>query len=200
MKEKNNLFFICFLIIIFLVSLFLSACTMPRTKIYSLNIDYTHTEYLKSKFADKSLAVIVNAPRHLSQPYIVYRHSPYEMEISKYSRWDSTPQEIIKKNLKDYLSFQKIFKEVKTSYTYQEGFYILEIDLKKFERFDSKNDSYGELLFDYTLLSSEGNEIASSSIHKKEVLKEKSFLELAKILSNALNEACIEMKDKFLTD
>jgi uncharacterized lipoprotein YmbA len=175
----------------------MNACTMPQTKIYSINMNYPFTEKdFKGKFSEKLVMIVVNAPRHLSQPYIVYRTSPYEMEISKYSKWEASPQEIIKKVMKDYISSLKIFKEVKTSYTSQEGYYTLEIDLKRFERFDSENISYGELLFDYVLISPEGNEIERSRINKKIELQEKSFLSLAKILSNALHEACVETGDK----
>jgi len=192
MKKKN----ICLLIICSIV-LLMNACTMPKTKIYSINMNYPFTEKdFKGRFSEKLVMIVVNAPRHLSQPYIVYRTSPYEMEISKYSKWEASPQEIIKKVMKDYISYLKIFKEVKTSYTSQEGYYTLEIDLKRFERFDSENISYGELLFDYVLISPEGNVIESSRINKKIELQEKSFLSLAKILSNALHEACVETGDK----
>ncbi|NWF98319.1 MAG: membrane integrity-associated transporter subunit PqiC [Nitrospirae bacterium] len=192
MKKKN----ICLLIICSII-LLMNACTMPQTKIYSINMNYPFTEKdFKGKFSEKLVMIVVNAPRHLSQPYIVYRTSPYEMEISKYSKWEASPQEIIKKVMKDYISSLKIFKEVKTSYTSQEGYYTLEIDLKRFERFDSENISYGELLFDYVLISPEGNEIERSRINKKIELQEKSFLSLAKILSNALHEACVETGDK----
>ncbi len=196
MRKNNLTILICFSMMICSISLFMSACTIPKTKIYSLNINYPYNEKaLESKFSEKSVAIIVNAPRHLSQPYIVYRTSPYEMEISKYSKWEASPQEIIKKAIKDYLSYLKIFKEVRTSYTFQEGYYILEIDLKRFERFDSENKSCGDLLFDYTLISPEGNDIVRSSIHKRMELQEKSFLNLAKILSNALKEASVEIRE-----
>ncbi len=199
MEKKTKLILIYLSIIVFSISLLMSACTMPQTKIYSLDLNYPYNEKdLKSKFSEKAVTIIVNAPRHLSQPYIVYRTSPYEMEISKYSKWEASPQEIIKKAMKDYLSSSRIFKEVKTSYTFQEGYYTLEIDLKKFERFDSENKSYGELLFDYILISPEGNEIVCSTINKRMELQEKSFLGLAKILTNAIKEASIEIGDKIV--
>lgn len=172
---------------------FLSACTMPDTKIYSLNIGAPEiSSPVKDGFSDKSLVILVNAPRYLSQPYIAYRNSPYELEISRYSKWEASPQEMFRVALKNYLSAAGIFKEVRVSNVVPEGFYSLEIDINKFERHEEGNDSYGELMFDCTLYSSDEVRISGGTISKKIKLEDKTNLSLAKGLSKALVQAIKE--------
>jgi uncharacterized lipoprotein YmbA len=173
--------------------LFLSACTMPDTKIYSLNLNAPGISSPdKDGFSDKSIVILVNAPRYLSQPYIAYRNSPYELEISRYSKWEASPQEMFKGALKNYLSAAGVFKEVRVSNVVPEGFYYIEIDVKKFERYDDGNDSYGELMFDSALYSPDEVRISGSTISKKIKLEDKTNLGLAKGLSNALEQAIKE--------
>lgn len=172
---------------------FLSACTMPDTKIYSLNLNAPEiSSPVKDGFSDKSLVILVNAPRYLSQPYIAYRNSPYELELSRYSKWEASPQEMFRGALKNYLSAAGVFKEVRVSNVVPEGFYYIEIDIKKFERYDEGNDSYGELMFDCALFSPDGVRITGSTISKKIKLEDKTSLNLAKGLSKALDQAIKE--------
>jgi ABC-type uncharacterized transport system auxiliary subunit len=186
---KNRLIIICLAV----TFLFLSSCTMPDTKIYSLNINAPEiSSTVKDGFSDKSLVILVNAPRYLSQPYIAYRNSPYELELSRYSKWDASPQEMFKAALKNYLSAAGVFKEVRLSNVVPEGFYYIEIDIKKFERYDEGNDSYGELMFDCALYSSDEVRISGSNISKKIKLEDKTNLSLAKGLSKALDQAIKE--------
>jgi ABC-type uncharacterized transport system auxiliary subunit len=180
---------VCFALTVF----FLSACTMPDTKIYSLNLNAPEiSSPVKDGYSDKSLVILVNAPRYLSQPYIAYRNSPYELEISKYSKWEASPQEMFRGALKNYLSAAGVFKEVRVSNVVPEGFYHLDIDIRKFERHDEGNNSYGELMFDCALYSSDEVRISGVTISKKIKLEEKTNLSLAKGLSRALNEAIKE--------
>jgi len=173
--------------------LFLFSCTMPDTKIYSLNLNAPEiSSSVKDDFSGKSLVILVNAPRYLSQPYIAYRNSPYELELSRYSKWEASPQEMFKGALKNYLSAAGVFKEVRVSNVVPEGFYSLDIDIKKFERYDEGNDSYGELMFDCALYSSDEVRISGSTISKKIKLEEKTNLSLAKGLSKALDQAIKE--------
>jgi len=186
---KNRLIIICLAV----TFLFLSSCTMPDTKIYSLNLNAPEiSSSVKDDFSGKSLVILVNAPRYLSQPYIAYRNSPYELELSRYSKWDASPQEMFKGALKNYLSAAGVFKEVRVSNVVPEGFYSLDIDIKKFERYDEGNDSYGELMFDCALYSSDEVRISGSTISKKIKLEEKTNLSLAKGLSKALDQAIKE--------
>ena len=180
---------ICLTVTVF----FLSACTMPDTKIYSLNLNAPEiSSTVKDGFSDKSLVILVNAPRYLSQPYIAYRNSPYELELSRYSKWEASPQEMFRGALKNYLSSAGVFKEVRVSNVVPEGFYSLDIDIKKFERYDEGNDSYGELMFDCALYSSDEVRISGSAISKKIKLEDRTYLNLAKGLSKALDQAIKE--------
>jgi len=184
----------------------LSACTMPETKIYSIypnpspasSVIKEETKGVSGKLSDASLVVIVNSPRYLSQPYIAYRNSPYQLEISKYSKWESSPNDIVKRVLKDSLSAEGIFKEVRDSAIVPEGFYSLEIDLKKFERYDEGNNSYGELVLDAKLLSPGNEELKRIAISKRVNLEDRSFLGLAKGLSHAVDDAVQEIREALI--
>jgi ABC-type uncharacterized transport system auxiliary subunit len=180
---------------------FLSACTMPDTKIYSLNLNaHEISSPVKDGFSDKSLVIMVNAPRYLSQPYIAYRNSPYELEISRYSKWEASPQEMFRGALKNYLSAAGVFKEVRVSNVVPEGFYYIETDIKKFERYDEGNDSYGELMFDSALYSPDEVRISGNTISKKIKLEDKTNLSLAKGLSNALDQAIKETMEALMAN
>jgi ABC-type uncharacterized transport system auxiliary subunit len=181
----------------------LSACTMPETKIYSIYLNPSpvpavtkeETKGVSGKLSDVSLVVIINSPRYLSQPYIAYRNSPYQLEISKYSKWDSSPNDIVKRALKDSLSAEGIFKEVRDSAIVPEGFYSLELDLKKFERYDEGNSSSGELVLDAKLLSPDNEELNRIMISKRVKLQDRSFMSLAKGLSQAMSDAVQEIRE-----
>lgn len=180
---------------------FLSACTMPDTKIYSLNLNAPEiSSPVKDGFPDKSVVILVNAPRYLSQPYIAYRNSPYELEISRYSKWEASPQEMFRGTLRNYLSSAGVFKEVRVSNVVPEGFYYLETDIKKFERYDEGNHSYGELMFDCALYSSDEVRISGTTISKKIKLEDGTYLSLAKGLSKALDQAIKEAIEAVMTN
>ena len=181
--------------IIIISVLFVSACTMPDTKIYSLYVDTAQEKSIRGEISDRSIAVLVNSPRYLSQSYIAYRTSPYELEISKYSKWEASPQDMFRVSAKNYLSSAGIFKEVRASNVVPEGFYSLEVDLKRFERDDRGTDSYGELTFDYNLYSPDGVMLYRGSIFKEVKLESKSFLDLAKGLSSMLEQAVKEVAE-----
>ena len=151
-------------------------------------------------FSNISLDVLVNAPRYLSQPYIAYRNSPYQLRISKYSKWDSSPRDMIQRALKETLSAGNRFKEVRASTIVSEGFYSLEIDLKSFERYDEGNTAFGDLVLDVKLLSPENEEIDRIAISKRVKLRDGSFLGLAMGLSQAVNEAVQQIKETVLVD
>jgi len=190
-------------LLVILTILFISACTMPETKIYSINIH--DSTILPPPKADKgeeggfssvaSIVIRVHSQRYLTQPYIAYRNSPYQLEISRYSKWVSPPSDMVKDAFKDSFSSSGIFKEVRVFNTVPEGFYLLEVNLKRFERSDTGKDSFGELLFDVNLFSPDGKEIYHSTISKSVKLDDKSFLSLAKGLSNALAEGIVEVEN-----
>jgi len=177
-----------------LLFLYIGACTMPETKIYSLYLPMERERPIPSK-GDASIVIVINSPRHLTQPYIVSKKSPYQFEISKYSKWETSPNEIILRVFKDTLSSDQRFKEVRVMNIVPNGFYSLKIDLKRFERFDTGNDSFGELALDVQLSSHDGKVLYQQNISKTIKLDDRSFLSLAKGLSRALAEGVEEVRD-----
>lgn len=177
---------------IFLIVI-LSSCSVPETRIYNLNLPAEKSTETNAA-ADKSLVIILQAPRLLAQPYIAYRTSPYQLEVSKYSKWDSAPGDIVKEAVKDSLATAGLFKEVITGNTAPSGFYSLRVSLKRFERVEAENSPFGELVFDAKLSSPDSRQIYSVVISKKVKLDDKTFLSLAKGLSVALAEGIEEMK------
>ncbi len=178
-----------------LAPLFLmAACAMPETRVYSLYLPSGRGTTIYPK-GDASIVIVINSPRYLTQPYIVYRKSPYQLEISRYSKWEVSPNEVLREAFKDALSSIQRFKEVRAMNIVPDGFYLLEINLKKFERSDTGNDSFGELIFDVQLLSPDGKELCQNSISKRTKLEDRSFLSLSKGLSGALAEGIEEVRD-----
>jgi len=185
----------------------ISACTIPATDIYSLNIinspmSEEDKESIKVRERETvartegSLVINVKAPRYLSQPYIAYRNSPYQPHLSKYSKWQSSPANMVKEAFEEYFYSKRLFEEIRGSNYVPEDFYSLEICLKKFERYDEGKDSFGELLFDVRLYSPAGREIYHNTISKRNNLADDSFLNLAKGLSEALSEGIRETAEE----
>ena len=149
-----------------LLLLFIGACAMPETKVYSLYLPMERGKTILSK-GDASIVIMINSPRYLTQPYIVYRKSPYQFEISRYSKWEASPNEKLSRRVfKDALSSDQRFKEVRVMNIVPDGFYSLKINLKRFERFDTGNDSFGELVLDVQLSSPDGK-VLYQQIHLK---------------------------------
>ncbi len=165
--------------------------TMPETRIYSIYIPVER----KAANAGNSESIVIhmNSERYLKQPYIAYRDSKYELKISKYSKWDTSPVKIVRKELKDVLASEGIFREVRAVNIRPEDFYLLKIDLKRFERFDDGGDFFGMLEFDVRLVSPDGKELFSDTVSKKEALDSTNFSVLAKGLSTALLQAAEEV-------
>ncbi len=182
-----RVFAMCILSVVCLLS-----CTMSDTKIYSLALppakEMSHTGPVAS------VNVLVNAPRYLDQPYIAYRTSRYELEISNASRWDSSPADMVKEAIKNSLSLSGFFAAVRTTAVTPPGFYRCEVNLRRFERLDKGDDSFGELDFGIVFLSPEGGILYSGSFSKEGKLDDKSFLSLAKFLSEALSQGLEEAR------
>ena len=177
-----------------LLLLFIGACAMPETRVYSLYLSMDKEKTIPPK-GDASIVIMINSPRYLTQPYIVYRKSPYQLEISRYSKWEASPNEMLRGVFKDALSSTQRFKEVRATDIVPDGFYSLKIDLKRFERSDMGNDSLGELVFDVQFLSPDGKELYQNSISKRTKLEDRTFLSLAKGLSGAVAEGVEKVKD-----
>jgi uncharacterized lipoprotein YmbA len=195
-------------LVIMLTVLLISACAMPETKIYSIQLsppspvshgkEGTIGNARAGAEPDRSIAVLVDSPRHLAQSYIVHRSSPYHLEISKYSKWVSAPSEMIREALKEYLSSTGIFREVRGSSVVREEFYSMEISLKKFEQSEEGKKFFGDILFDVRLISPEGKELYRGTLSRHVGLDDRTFLSLAKGLSPALSESAREITDRIV--
>jgi uncharacterized lipoprotein YmbA len=174
---------------------FIGACAMPETRIYSLYVPIDSGKTIHTK-VDASIAIMINSPRHLTQPYIIYRKSPYQLEISRYSKWDESPEKRLCEVFKDAVSSIGIFKEIRVTNSLPGGYYSLMINLKKFERSDSGNDSFSELVFDVNFISPDDKKLFQSTISKKSKLDDRTFLSLTKGLSNGLTEGVEEVKNR----
>ena len=178
-----------------LLIVFLASCAMPETKIYSLNMltPPPSGKVGMGGFSDATVAVLISSPRYLTQPYVAYRTSPYQLAISRYAKWDSPPDELVRDAFRDALA-STLFKDVRTSNFAPSGSYSLKISLKRFERSDEGDLSFAEVAFDVSLLSPEGKNLYHNSIAKKIKLEDRSFLSLAKGLSSALVEGTEEAR------
>jgi hypothetical protein len=159
---------------------------MPETRIYSLHLpDRDDSGFRKG---EHSIVINVSSPGHLKQPYIVFRDSPYRLKISGYSKWEASPRKMLGEKLRDIFLSSGLFKEIRISKIVPPGFLTLDVHLRRFERFDTQNGSFGDLGFDLILTSPAGNELYSGRISKRVKLDSKDFLALAKGLSTALAE------------
>jgi len=169
---------------------------MPETRTYTL---YMPDEKGPVRIrTDGSVNISINSEQYLKQSYIAYRSTPYQVEISKYSKWEASPSRIVKNQFKDTFSRAGIFKEVRADYIAAEGFYSLRINLKQFERLDEGNDSFGVLVFDADPHSPDNQRLYSGTIHKKLKLADRSFSSLAKGLSSALQEGLDEVSTNMI--
>ena len=174
----------------------IASCAMQETRIYSLNLP---PEKKGATFAsDGTVVVLVTSPRYLAQPYIVYRTSPYQLSISRYAKWDSSPDEMLRDAFKEAFS-PALFKEVRTSSLVPAGSYSLAIDLKRFERSDEGDGCFAEIAFEVSLVSPEGKNLLRTSIARKVRMDDRSFLSLAKGLSAALGEGVQEVSGNVRT-
>ena len=184
------------LLIISLLISFLASCSMPETKIYTLYIPPEKVQTYNQSNA--SVVIIATSPKYLAQPYMVYRNSPYQLEISSYSRWYSSPVKMVKEVFNDALLSTGLFGEVRKANSTPNGFYSLHINLKKFERFTTSNTSFGELVFDVEFRSPEGKVLYTGTISKKVKLDDETFLSFARGISTALAEGVNEVKTKII--
>jgi uncharacterized lipoprotein YmbA len=159
----------------------MAACSMPATKIYSIHLP----DSVKAKVKKQAtITVKIQSPRYLTQPYIAQRTSEYQLDISRYEKWDSSPSEMVRETFRDSLS--AIYDDVRASTFVPEGSYVLTINLKHFERVD---EGYGQLAFSALFSSAEGRELYRFEADKKMVLDTKDPAGLAKSLSSALSES-----------
>lgn len=175
-----------------LFMMFLASCAMQETRIYSLNLPVE--KKMANVASDATVVLLISSPRYLTQPYIAYRTSPYQLAISRYAKWDSPPDEMLREAFRESLS-STLFKDVRTSSLAPNGSYSLKINLRRFERSDEGDLSFAEVAFEVSLLSPEGKSLFQNEITKKIQLQERSFLSLAKGASIALGEGVREVNE-----
>jgi uncharacterized lipoprotein YmbA len=169
---------------------------MPETKIYSLSLPAKESTVTKKP--EISVSIRMESPRYLEQSYIAYRISPYQLEISRYAKWEASPYKMVKGAIKDSLISTGLFKEIRALNFVPEGFYLLDVNLKRFERVDIGNESFGELIIDVVFYSTDGKELYRKNISKSVKLEDKSFLSLAKTLSSELSETIEDIKNHII--
>lgn len=168
--------------IVLLGILLLVACSMPETRIYSL---YMPPDNNKAQVRKQAMITLrVQSPRYLAQPYIAHRVSPYQLDISRYAKWDSAPVEMVREIFRDSLS--GLYQDVRAANLAPEGSFVVNINLKRFERVDN---SYAELAFDAALYSAEGKELYRAEEQKKVQLDTNDPAGVAKGLSAALSDS-----------
>lgn len=167
-------------------------CTMPQTRIYSLYLPAE--KQTPEEKVNASVSIVVRSPRYLSQPYIAYRKSPYQLDISRYAKWDSAPSEMVKDAFRDSFSSSGVFKEVRASSLIPAGFYSIGIELRKFERLDAQETPQGALDLGVTIVSPNGDVMYQGDISKRIRLSDLSYLGLAQALSAGLQESIQEVK------
>lgn len=184
--EMKNILIACLL-------LFTAAsCTMPETNIYSLYIPVEKAP--SARQSGLSVAISAKAPRYLAQSYIAFRNSPYQLEISGYSKWQAPPVEMVKEAFKEALGSTGLFREVRTAHSVSSDFYTLRINLRSLEGFNADNSALGQIIFDSEFYAPDGKELYHGTISKKIKLEDKTPLSLAKGLSTALAEGIEEVK------
>lgn len=176
----------------------LLACSMPYTKIYTLHLKESSEEnlYIDNISRKSVINICVESPKHLKQPYIVKRYSDYSISISKYSKWEASPRDIISKKMKEELESLNIFKEVFINNINNPEDYSLDIVLKRFELLNLGKDNYGEILLNIDLISPDGKKLYHDRIYKRVKLKSDSFDELAEGLSTVLNDIITLIKNE----
>lgn len=170
----------------------LTACSAPATKIYSLHLP---EDKVQTTAPDKTIVIQATSPRYLAQPYIAYRTSPYQVDIAQSSKWDAAPVDTVRDSLRDALAGGS----VRTSTAFVADAYLLKINLKRFERVDQNSESFGELTFDAELISPEGKELLRSTFTRQVRLADRTFLSLAKGLSQGVAETAKELRTQVTT-
>ncbi|HEX8948871.1 MAG TPA: ABC-type transport auxiliary lipoprotein family protein [Dissulfurispiraceae bacterium] len=175
----------------FFMIFLLAACSVPDTRIYSLNLSSGNRD---AGGSTDPLVISVTAVPYLSQPYIVSRTSPYELEVSKYAKWDAAPAELAKSALKENLSGAGLFREVKIARAAAGDSFFLRMELKRFERIDLGREPFGEISLDFELFSPDGKLLSRGAITKKALLDDREYRSLAKGMSLVLSEAVEEVR------
>lgn len=159
----------------------LAACSMPETRIYSLNVP-SGSDAPDRK--DVSVTFRMQGARYLEQPYIARRLSPYQLDISRYAKWDAPPVDLVRDAFRDALVAH--VRQVRVSNAIAEGSTVLTVNLRRFEEVEA---AFGELVLDTEVATADGKVLRRMTVSRKVPLELKDHAGLAKALSAALNEA-----------
>src|SRR5208282_4591229 len=85
--------------VVIVLACFFVSCSMPETKIYSLYLP--QDQNAKNAKSVSSLTIRMDSPRYLAQPYIAHRNSPYRLSISKYSKWEAAPGDLVEEAFRE---------------------------------------------------------------------------------------------------
>lgn len=179
----------CGLLVLLIVAA-LSACSMPGTRIYTVYM--SGEREARNIESSASVAINIHSEDYLKQPYIALRSSPYQLTISKYSKWGSSPHRIVRREFKKALLESGVFTDVRVANIPFKDYYLLKINLKRFEQVDNNDKSVCRLEFDVNFLSPEGIELYSASISGEDVIKGRGFAGLAEGLSRLLEQGIDE--------
>lgn len=169
-----------------LVALMIAGCASPETRIYSIHVPAAGAA--APSVSAVSLAISVDAPKHLSQPYITARMSPYEVEVSRSSKWESSPEVMVREEIARSLAAMPSFSDVRLASRPPSGYYFLRMNLRRFERTEEKGVYMAEFAADVSFFSPEGTAINRASILKKIPLRDSGYASLAEGLSTALSQ------------
>lgn len=175
-----------------IVLLAAAACSMPETRIYSLNMLAERPAQPEAP-RSSSVAVSVQANRYLAQPYIAHRVSPYQLDLSRYAKWEASPADMVRDSMRDALI--PSFRDVRAGSAVSTGFYTLQINLKRFEM---NGSAAAELAMDIQVIAPDGREVFRRSIAKLANLGGSDYVNLAKGMSAMLGETVAEIKTDLL--
>ena len=165
-----------------------AACSMPETRIYSLNADAGPKAAAKQ--APVAVSVRVQSPRYLAQPYIVERVSPNQLAVSRYGRWEGTPEEMVKGVLRDAL--RPRVREVTVNRAVVDAF-ALNVEVKRFEKSIEGKASSALLILDYSLVGPDQSERFRSTCSRKIALQGADNQEFARAMGEAVASAAEEI-------
>jgi len=167
----------------------LTSCTsVPATSIYTLDLPVAEKQ-MSPNAEDPSLAVHVRSPRYLAQPFIAMRTSPYELDISRFSKWDRPPDELIAEAVRDTIAQTGKFKEVEVYHMPPGGTYVLDLNLRQFELSKEGASSHALFALDVTLTSPAGDEVFSAQYSYDEAFASGGLQRLAEKLSASIEDA-----------
>lgn len=179
-----------------IVLLVLAACSMPETRTYSLNMGDS-ASLAQPINVPVSLSVSVESPRYLDQPYIVSRTSPYQLDLSRYARWESSPADMTRDAFRD--GFGPFVSAIRLSRIRLSGHHTLQVTLRRFELFRSPEGPRAHLAMDIQAFSPDGVELYQRSIEELAPIPAgDDYISLAKGLSDMLAASVARIRTDLL--